>query len=430
MHFSRFIFVIFIVSLLGTVLMPVRTAEAGMESKTSNSFLTAGVQTDADLARETLRLLRQKDTLEEQKDELERAIEVWKKFITAIKKAAASINSQLSRVESIDATTFQTDVEFIEERLRSFLQQPEASLKKRANDLERELEDKASPLFLLFDFRSFMSFYSDPFPERTSSDGDGSSSIRRQSLRDRLNNLPRLNATDQSILKDILIKGSDSLSTARAGLPSSHRKCSGALDDLSYVDLSLSDRRNEVLLGLNSCVQTSSVLGRVPTLYASYAGLINKVETTSSGVLAGLTSASVKNRAELDDTKSRLVDIDKAIEKSSLIEKNLVIHESAQKVIFYTLGAWVIIITLFAVAIILLNHYQVRRLVLMKGKPDPRGEFSYILFLEMMTVFLLTGSILVLGIAGKIDKQGLTALIGGISGYVLGRMSGGSHRAG
>jgi hypothetical protein len=43
------------------------------------------------------------------------------------------------------------------------------------------------------------------------------------------------------------------------------------------------------------------------------------------------------------------------------------------------------------------------------------------ILLELITVFLLTTTILLLGIGGKIEKEVLGTLLGGISGYVLGR---------
>ncbi len=50
--------------------------------------------------------------------------------------------------------------------------------------------------------------------------------------------------------------------------------------------------------------------------------------------------------------------------------------------------------------------------------------FGQGLLLEVLTVFLLTASILILGLADKIPKDALGTLLGGISGYVLGRTLG------
>jgi len=43
------------------------------------------------------------------------------------------------------------------------------------------------------------------------------------------------------------------------------------------------------------------------------------------------------------------------------------------------------------------------------------------LLIQIFTIFLLTSTILVLGFAGKISQDSLGTLLGGISGYVLGR---------
>lgn len=46
------------------------------------------------------------------------------------------------------------------------------------------------------------------------------------------------------------------------------------------------------------------------------------------------------------------------------------------------------------------------------------------LLLDLITVFLLTGTILILGLGEKIQSEALGTLLGGISGYVLGRSLG------
>jgi len=50
-----------------------------------------------------------------------------------------------------------------------------------------------------------------------------------------------------------------------------------------------------------------------------------------------------------------------------------------------------------------------------------RQIFSSGLVLELLTVYLLTSAILILGISTKLDSQVLGTLLGGIAGYVLGR---------
>lgn len=51
-----------------------------------------------------------------------------------------------------------------------------------------------------------------------------------------------------------------------------------------------------------------------------------------------------------------------------------------------------------------------------------KAMVNYPLFLELATVFILAIIILILGLASKLDGPALAALIGGMSGYVLGRL--------
>ncbi len=55
------------------------------------------------------------------------------------------------------------------------------------------------------------------------------------------------------------------------------------------------------------------------------------------------------------------------------------------------------------------------------GQSIREAIFGSGLILQLITVYLLTVTILILGIAGKISSEVLGTLIGGISGYVLGR---------
>ena len=55
---------------------------------------------------------------------------------------------------------------------------------------------------------------------------------------------------------------------------------------------------------------------------------------------------------------------------------------------------------------------------------DVQDALNYPILLQLVTVFLLTATILILGLADAIDREALSTLIGGVSGYVLGRLSG------
>ena len=57
-----------------------------------------------------------------------------------------------------------------------------------------------------------------------------------------------------------------------------------------------------------------------------------------------------------------------------------------------------------------------------KVEQDQQRESSQNVLLEISTVLLLTMSILILGLSGKIQSDVLGTLIGGISGYVLNRI--------
>jgi hypothetical protein len=55
------------------------------------------------------------------------------------------------------------------------------------------------------------------------------------------------------------------------------------------------------------------------------------------------------------------------------------------------------------------------------GRDVQLAIFQNALLLELLTVYLLIATILLLGLSEKIDKNALGTLLGGISGYVLGR---------
>ncbi len=115
-----------------------------------------------------------------------------------------------------------------------------------------------------------------------------------------------------------------------------------------------------------------------------------------------------------------------AVERKSVqqLRGKTLIDTSAQTVIYYTLWAWGSIIVAVIVAILLLGYFALIGNARDAGAQNREvsGPASYAMFLEMMTVFLLTGTILILGLSGRLNTEALAALIGGISGYVLGRM--------
>lgn len=129
-------------------------------------------------------------------------------------------------------------------------------------------------------------------------------------------------------------------------------------------------------------------------------------------VVASLTKAQSSITEKLSISQKSLeslAELETRADKEYASRDRTIIDESAIWIICTTLVAWMLIIGIVVGAIILMG----------RGANQP---FNYTLFLEMMTVFILTATILILGLAGKLQNEALAALIGGISGYVLGRI--------
>ncbi len=126
----------------------------------------------------------------------------------------------------------------------------------------------------------------------------------------------------------------------------------------------------------------------------------------------GLLVSEVRGRAE-----SRIIDLDAQIEnlenRKTIFEQKLARKtEISDTLIRYALPAFgMLILLLLLVPRIYSETVQA-------------SIFGQGLLLEVLTVFLLTASILILGLADKIPKDALGTLLGGISGYVLGRTLG------
>ncbi len=87
--------------------------------------------------------------------------------------------------------------------------------------------------------------------------------------------------------------------------------------------------------------------------------------------------------------------------------------KEAENLLLQVLIAWGGLIAIVALTIYFIarSHRGVSR------------QFEYAIFLEIITVFILSASILILGITKNLEQDTVAALLGGISGYVLGRMS-------
>lgn len=138
--------------------------------------------------------------------------------------------------------------------------------------------------------------------------------------------------------------------------------------------------------------------------------------------LRGSIDTSIKDTlTEMEDINKKIAALTPGAEKAG--ENN--IGDLNVKVIGYTLIAWGVIIVFVIGAIITITYLTTKAGA---SVDKSTGNTATGMFLDMMTVFLLTGAILVLGLGDQLDDQGLAALIGGISGYVLGRMGSTSQR--
>jgi hypothetical protein len=97
------------------------------------------------------------------------------------------------------------------------------------------------------------------------------------------------------------------------------------------------------------------------------------------------------------------------------ISRDIGAREDAQS----KLDARIIIIGVPALAVALVALLLVP--LLYRNIDLQRAIFSSGLMLELMMVFLLTGSIILLGLDGRIPAELIGTLLGGLSGYVLGR---------
>lgn len=115
------------------------------------------------------------------------------------------------------------------------------------------------------------------------------------------------------------------------------------------------------------------------------------------------------------ENESVTTKVEELTNKASVIYDQLETKEERQSKIDQTL-VW----TLPVYGILILAILMIPRLY--RGNKELQAQiFSSGLILELITVYLLTATILILGIAGKIEPEVLGTLIGGISGYVLGR---------
>ncbi|WP_172298407.1 hypothetical protein [Pseudoruegeria sp. HB172150] len=124
-----------------------------------------------------------------------------------------------------------------------------------------------------------------------------------------------------------------------------------------------------------------------------------------------LETDSARMQSDLTEVRKRRDD--------AILQAQISARETIPREMVYT-----IIATLLVFAVILTSvMYSIIRLSSAKDENEYLNKSrSYPIFLELVTVFVLTVTILILGLANKIQNEALAALIGGISGYVLGRI--------
>lgn len=120
------------------------------------------------------------------------------------------------------------------------------------------------------------------------------------------------------------------------------------------------------------------------------------------GEVSGLLA---KQKSELEQKKSQLHQLYDQLDKRKNSQAN--INESL--VNFGIPATGIVMIALLAIPIFY-RHDAAQQYILCSG-----------LLIQIFTIFLLTSTIFILGFAGKIDTNSLGTLLGGISGFVLGR---------
>lgn len=131
---------------------------------------------------------------------------------------------------------------------------------------------------------------------------------------------------------------------------------------------------------------------------------VDEVKTKLEGVLG---NARNEISAEIQAEEAKLKAI---IPQRDQLEIDLASSTELDQKIFITaaIGFGVIMIAFIGVPILYKENVQIL-------------IFSNNMVLEVLTVFLLITTIMILGIAQRISEDSLGTLLGGISGYVLGR---------
>jgi hypothetical protein len=207
------------------------------------------------------------------------------------------------------------------------------------------------------------------------------------------------------------------------GVPSEILRLSGPLAGI----LERAFTRNATLpnlmeTGLNTCEKAINdeydpYFARLSDEYNSFVdSILKRIKDRTAAI--GTEDAKVDTQIaslekQLREDRTRRQELERIRAETEAQKARAVIDSASKETILLTLIAWGAIICVVVGAIVLLARYQAIN-------PE-RKDFSYPIFLEMITVFVLTASILILGLATRLNSEALAALIGGVSGYVLGK---------
>jgi hypothetical protein len=245
---------------------------------------------------------------------------------------------------------------------------------------------------------------------------------------------PLLESQEFSDLPDTLKRPiSEAYSAAKKEVPAqsfeNETACRNVLNNVGPGDPDITGKLADNVQWLDRCMKWipaahAEAAKRVPLI----GNALRTIRDETSRFQESLRTSKSAAEGEVQKIQATL----EAVERKSVQQRlgKTLIDTSAQTVIYYTLWAWGSIIVAVIVAILLLGYFALLGNARDAGAQNREvsGPASYAMFLEMMTVFLLTGTILILGLSGRLNTEALAALIGGISGYVLGRMHSSQQR--
>ncbi|EOD81380.1 hypothetical protein D515_04282 [Grimontia indica] len=168
---------------------------------------------------------------------------------------------------------------------------------------------------------------------------------------------------------------------------------------------------------INSDASESDIKNAVSSCIRAVGNIINSIVAIDvpSQVSKILDPVKKELQSKIQLTRSQL------IEKEENLSKVIELIGNSED-LTETIVKW----TIPALGILLVIIFLGPRLY---GGEMQKEIFATRIVLELLTVYILVSSILILGLANRIDNEVLGTLLGGISGYVLGRsFSGGVSR--